>query len=89
MRSVRKTSTTNTGKWATQHTDPSPTAPEHTVALDAANTDPSQVRLLKLTKLRKDIESGGYAVPPSALADAMIEKASSGKAEELTFLTVK
>lgn len=89
MRSVRRIATEETGNWATQQNETSPIATEDTVALDAANADQSQVRLLKLAKLRRDIESGGYRVPTSALANAMIEKANLGKAEELIFLTVE
>ena len=58
-----------------------------TVSLSTSSLSASETRSFKVAQLRDSIESGSYKVSAAALAGSMIEKAETGSAPELSFLT--
>ena len=58
-----------------------------TVSLKTSSMNASDLRLLRVQQLQDSIESGQYRVSAAALAGSMLEKATTGEAPELSFLT--
>ena len=61
--------------------------PSETLSLTDSSMNGTDARSLKVAAMRDSIEAGQYRVPAVDLANAMIEKAETGSAPELSFLS--